>query len=107
VRFHGQEIVVSRELRYLVADEAAANFLGRRPSGRVVPTEDGWMQVLGLTLDLFDDAGRGTDAYEWLVTPNAEIDHRPPLALLQQDSSHELLRLTRRHLGEVDRRAAA
>ncbi|MGD9737166.1 MAG: hypothetical protein AB7V58_16390 [Solirubrobacterales bacterium] len=107
MRFHGQEIAVSPELRYLAADEAAANFLGRRPHGRVVPTEDRWMQILGLTLDLFDDAGRGTDAYEWLVTPHEEIGDRPPLVLLQQDRSQELLRLTRRHLGQIDRRAAA
>ena len=107
MQFHGQEIAVSRELRYLAADEAAASFLGRRPRGRVVPTEDRWMQILGLTLDLFDDAGRGTDAYEWLVTPNEEIGCRPPLVLLQQDRSQELLQLTRRHLERIDRRAAA
>lgn len=56
------------------------------------------MQALGLTLDLFDDAGRGVEAYEWLVAPNAEIGDRPPLLLLQQDMPDELLRLTRHHL---------
>lgn len=89
---------MSKELRYLVADEAAALTLGRRPFGRVVPVEDAWMQSLGLVLDLFDSVNRGVEAYGWLVTPNAESGDQPPLGLLQAGKPKELLVLTRRHL---------
>jgi hypothetical protein len=57
------------------------------------------MQTLGLALDLFDQAGRGVEAYKWLVSPNAVIAQHPPLLLLQQDMPDELLRLTQEHLG--------
>lgn len=102
---------MSRELRYLVADEAAALALDRRPAGRVAPFEADWMQALGLTLDLFDSVDRGVEAYEWLVTPNSEIGDKAPLGLLQGDRSEELLLLTRRHLSldadRIDERRAA
>ncbi len=99
VRFHGQTVEVSRELRYLVADEAATQTLGRRPHGRIVPFEDDWMQTLGLALDLFDSIDQGLDAYRWLVTPNPKAGNRSPIRLLQEDRPDALLDLTRRHLG--------
>lgn len=98
VRFHGQDVEVSRELRYLVADEAAAQTLGRRPHGRIVPFEDDWMQALGLALDLFDSVDQGVEAYRWLVTPNPEAGNRSPIRLLQEDKPDELVSLTLRHL---------
>jgi uncharacterized protein (DUF2384 family) len=60
------------------------------------------MQTLGLTLDLFDQADRGFEAYEWLVTPNADIGQLSPLLLLQQDKAGELLQLTQDHLSHSD-----
>jgi hypothetical protein len=104
--FHGQTVSFSRELRYLLADEEAATVLGERPLTRAYPEEDPWKLALGEALDLFDEAGKGPEAYEWLVTPNAQIGNERPLSLLQQGASDEALRLIRWHLAHQNRRGS-
>jgi hypothetical protein len=101
IRFHGQDLEFSQELRYLVADETAASVVGQTPRGRP-PGEEDWRSAIATTLDLFDKAGRGIEGYEWLVTPNAKLDDHRPLELIQDGKGLEIVRETERLLAKFD-----
>jgi hypothetical protein len=93
IRFHGQEVEFSPALRYLLADETAVSVLGEPAQGHgpdKAATE--WQRAIATVLDLFDDAGRGSEAYEWLVTPWSKLNDRRPLDLIEHGRGSEVIR---------------
>ncbi len=99
IRFHGQELEFSPALKYLLADEAAVSVLGEPAEGHGQGEEEtGWKRVIASALDLFDGAGRGSEAYGWLVTPNPQLDDQRPLDLIGIGRGAEIIRETERYL---------
>lgn len=99
IRFHGEELEFTAEVRYLVADEAATRSLGRSPMRRSVSTEAPIpKRLLAEVLDAFATAGRPEEAYVWLVTPLEELDGQRPIESLRVRRGPQVLELVRAHL---------
>jgi hypothetical protein len=97
IRFHGQDLEFSPELKYLVADETAGSVVGDTPRAHETPREE-WKESIAEILDLFDDAGRGIDGYEWLVTPNPDLADQRPLDLIRVGRGPTVLSAARKLL---------
>lgn len=99
IRFHGQELEFSEELKYLVADEAATSILGESPTVRGHDDDvTVWKRTITRALNLFEDADRGLEGYEWLVTPNAGLGDERPLGMIKRGAGNDVLRETERYL---------
>lgn len=92
IRFHGQILDFTAEVRYLLADETATTSLGEEPVDRGNQTNSpASRQLIALTLDRFAQAGRGRDAYAWLVTPSPDLDDKRPIELLGRGEGEVVL----------------
>lgn len=97
IRFHGQSLEFTREVKYLVADETAVSVVGHGPR-RQREDEEAWEGTLTAVLNLFDKTGGGYDPYEWLVTPNQYLHDGRPLERIEQGESEEVIKAARRLL---------
>lgn len=105
IRFHGQELDFSDELKFLVADEAAYSLVPEDSVVRLAgEAEPDWERVINMALTRFDRAGRGRDAYEWFVSPSTDLDNLRPIELVQRGLGAELIEATDRHLSRLGRR---
>jgi hypothetical protein len=102
IRFRGQELAFTAEVRYLIADEVASTMVGVPEDGRHHdPTDAAWKRAITASLDLFDKAGLGQEGYEWIVTPNQSLDYARPLDLIRLGRIEEVLEEAVRHLSDT------
>ncbi|HEX8084207.1 MAG TPA: hypothetical protein VF529_07940 [Solirubrobacteraceae bacterium] len=99
VRFYGQDLRFTAEVRYLVADQAATVALGAAAKTRgehLGEDADPIRRNLSLVLDRLSESLAPDDVYRWLVVPHPELAGQRPFLVAARGRTAAILEIIER-----------